>query len=157
MSLGDWLSIAGLLISLLAFWQGASARKAVAAVLKRNEDQTAQEDARELHRLLSMAQDAARGHRRGASSSSLAGRYQSRDIRALEMAQDALATTTLGAGIELGEKCRLAAQQITIALDEISAGKGSEGWARALFVIQGIIPDIVILQRSLTAKGLRPG
>ncbi len=95
------------------------------------------------------------GRKKGASRLSSAGRDVSSDKRALELAQDALATSVFDSDRKLATKMRVAADQIKEALEAITKDKDRDGWADALGVLQGVIPDLERIQRELGAKSLQ--
>ena len=152
---GVLLSAAGVLLSVWALQKADSAMKAVDRVIGKNSDQMMRDDARRLLDKLTVARDAAMGRKRGASSLSSAGRPLANDKRALELAQDALATINFGPDRDLGSKMRVAADELKKALEAITSNPGRDGWADALGVLQGVIPEIEALQRTLGTKSLR--
>ena len=152
---GLLLSVAGVALSLWALFKADCAKKAVDKVIVKNIDQISRDDARGLLDKLAGARDAAMGRRRGASSASSAGRYLPSDIRALEVAQDALAIVTIGADQPLICKMRVAADELKTALEAIATNAHRDGWADALGVLQGVTPEVEAIQRSLGAKFLR--
>lgn len=152
---GLLLSAAGVAISLWALFEADSAKKAVDKVIAKNSDQISRDDARGLLDKLTAARDAAMGRKKGASRLSSAGRAVSSDKRALELAQDALATSAFGSDQKLASRMRVAADQLKEALEAITKNKDRDGWADALGVLQGVIPELELLQRELGAKSLR--
>lgn len=152
---GLLLSAAGVAISLWALFEADSAKKAVDKVIGKNSDQIARDEARELLDKLRAARDAAIGRMQGATSLSSAGRHISADKRALELAQDALATATFASDQILTSSMRKAAYQITAALEKITSKSGLDGWKVARDVLQNVIPKIELWQRELGAKIMR--
>lgn len=148
------LSIGGLALSIYALVQAESAKKAVSKVIAKEVDQGARDDARELMQRLNEAREAAMARRQGAHRSSSAGRSQAADMKALQLAQDALATTNLGDKL-LTLALRAAADELNQALAEINANGGRDGWADALGTLQGVIPKVDVLHRELSTKALR--
>lgn len=149
------LSLAGLGLSIWAMLQAGGAKRAVSNVLAKNSDQFARDNARDLLTKLTVAKDVAMARRRGASRSSTAGRLAAADLTALQIAQDALATSTLGTGQSLALDLHRAASQLELSLQGLAGNSVRDEWADALGVLQGIIPKIDTLQAELTAKALR--
>lgn len=139
---GDILSAAGLALSVWALVKADSAMKAVDKVILKNNNQIMRDDARGLLDKLTGARDAAMGRKQGASGLSSAGRAISSDKRALELAQDALATATLGSDQLLTSRLRVAADELEKALVAINSPSGRDGWADALGVLQGVLPEL---------------
>lgn len=152
---GLLLSVAGVGLSVWALVKADSANKAVDKVIVKSNDQIARDDARGLLDKLTSAKDAAIGRKQGASSLSSAGRTIPRDKMALELAQDALSTATVGSNQQLAARIRAASGELTNALEAISSNSGRDGWADALGVLQGVIPEIEVLQRELGKTSLR--
>lgn len=154
--LGDLgLSVAGLVLSIWAMLQAGGAKRAVSKVLAKNSDQVARDRARELLTKLTTAKDAAMARRRSAPRSSTAGRVATADLAALQLAQDALATSTLGTGQPLALDLQRAANQLNSNLQGLAGNSPRDEWSDALGVLQGIIPKIDVLQAELASKVLR--
>ncbi len=77
------------------------------------------------------------------------------DLEVLQLAQDALATSTLGTGQSLAVDLQRAAVQLNSALQGLAGNSVRDEWADALGVLQGIIPKVDVLQAELAAKVLR--
>ncbi len=154
-AVGLLLSAAGVVVSLWALFKADSAKKAVDKAIAKNSDQISRDDARALLGKLTAARDAAMGRKKGASRLSSAGRDVSSDIRALELAQDALATSAFGSDKKLASRMRVASYELKEALEAITRNKDRDGWADALGVLQGVIPELDLLQRELGSKSLR--
>ena len=152
---GLLLSLAGVGLSVVALVKADSATKVVEKVIVKNNDQVTRDHARGLLDKLTGARDAAMGRRQGASRLSSAGRNILSDKRALELAQDALATSTVGSDQQLTSKMRMAADKLKEALEAIAINSGRDGWADALDVLQGFIPELEVMQRELGTKSLR--
>lgn len=149
------LSVAGLGLSIWAMLQAGGAKRAVSKVLARNNDQVTRDNARDLLIKLTTAKDAAMARRQGAPRSSTAGRVMATDLEVLQLAQDALATSTLGTGQSLAVDLQRAAVQLNSALQGLAGNSVRDEWADALGVLQGIIPKVDVLQAELAAKVLR--
>jgi hypothetical protein len=149
------LSVAGLVLSIWAMLQAGGAKRAVSKVLAKNNDQVARDNARDLLSKLTTAKDAAMARRRSAPHSSTAGRVAAADLAALQLAQDALATSTLGTGQPFALDLQRAANQLNSCLQGLAGNSARDEWADALGVLQGIYPKIDVLQAELTAKVLR--
>lgn len=149
------LSVFGLFLSIWSMVLAGGAKRAVAHVLAKNNDQVARDNARDLLVKLTNAKDAAMARRRSASRNSAAGRVATADLRALQVAQDALATSTLGTGEPLALDIQRAAIQLDTALQGLAGNGPRDDWADALGVLQGIIPKLDVLQVELAAKVLR--
>ena len=149
------LSVAGLGLSIWAMLQAGGAKRVVSKVLARNNDQVTRDNARDLLIKLTTAKDAAMARRQGAPRSSTAGRVMATDLEVLQLAQDALATSTLGTGQSLAVDLQRAAVQLNSALQGLAGNSVRDEWADALGVLQGIIPKVDVLQAELAAKVLR--
>lgn len=149
------LSAVGVVLSVWALHKADSAKKAVDRVIETNRDQVTRDHARDLLAKLTDARDAAMARRQGASRLSSAGRSTAGDVKALQIAQDALATATIGSDQGLVQNLRAAASELDRALKAIASNCNRDGWADALGVLQGVIPKIDVLQRELGAKALR--
>lgn len=149
------LSAIGVLLSVWALAKANSAKVAVNKVIEKNSDQFARDAARNLLAKLTDARDAAMAQRRGASRLSSAGRHPDSDHKAIELAQDALATVTIDSSQQLVARMRTAATELNQALQTIASNSGRDGWADALGVLQGIIPEVDALQQGLSATALR--
>lgn len=155
----DWIGLGiGVFGDGLAIWaliQAGSAKRAVRHALEKSSDQVARDDARSLLANLTQAKDAAMGRRRGGSPLAIAGRSESNDVHRLQLAQDNLATSTISANKKLTVKLRQASTELTTALQAIASSGTRDGWADALGVLQGIIPEIEIVQRKLGIGALK--
>lgn len=149
------LSVTGLGLAIWALIQAGGARRAVSKALSKNSDQVARDNARDLLTKLTVAKDAAMARRQSAPRSSTAGRVAAADLTALQVAQDALATSTLGSGQPLALDLQRAANQLNSSLQGIAGNSVRDEWADALGELQGIIPKIDVLQAELAAKVLR--
>jgi hypothetical protein len=149
------LSAVGVGFSIMALIQAGRAKKAISKVIGKGEDQIARDDARALLAQIADARDATMARRQGASPLSSAGRSLEGDLQALQLAQNALATATVGSDRTLELSLRVAATEIEQALQAIASNSGRDGWADALGVLQGVIPKIDVLQRELGTKALR--
>lgn len=150
------VSVVGAVLSIFALVQAKRASTAVAEVIGKSHVQAARDEARALLALVTDAREAAMAWRRNASRLSSAGRSSARDLLALQQAQNALATTTIGstdAGLTV--TLRTAAAQIDQALVAIGLKGERDGWADALGVLQGVTPTIDLLQRELGGRALR--
>lgn len=149
------LSATGVALSGWALIKAGSAKKAVAKLIEMSGDQAARDGARDLMALLARASDAAMARRRGASRAASAGRPQGVDLFALEIAQDALATTTVASDPAVTGSFRAAAQELDLALKAIAADGVRDGWEDARLALQGVVPSVDLLQRDLGVKALR--
>ncbi|KAB0459777.1 hypothetical protein [Agrobacterium radiobacter] len=147
------LSAIGIGLSIWALVMADGAKKAVKKVVEKNNDLASRDDARDLLNTLSSARDASLARRSSASRIATAGRNLNGDIHTLRVAQDALATVTLGTNEALVEDLRVAASELERALSTVESGS-HEGWAAALAVIQGVTPKVDVLQRGLVTKAL---
>lgn len=152
---GLLLSATGVALSAFALRKAASAAKAVSEVLKRADDQFARDGARDLLMILNSAREAATARRHGAPRPSSIGRSAAADRKALEAAQHSLATTTITDETKTLEVLRAAAAELDQALQNISSNSDRDGWADAVPVLQGVIPDIERLQRALLVKSIK--
>jgi hypothetical protein len=148
------LSAVGVALSCWALMKADSAEKAVAKVIGRAGDQKARDDARELLMLISAARDAAMSNRRGAPQLASAGRVRDNDIQAIQKAQDALATLNVTDDQQVTKKLRRSGLELNKALQEINGDGVRDGWADALAVLQGVTPQVDVLQRGLGSKAL---
>lgn len=156
--LGDLgLTLLGLALSIWAMCKADGAKRAVAKVLTKNSDQAARDNARDLLAKLKRAKDGAMARRQHAPRSAIAGRVPTaaEDLAALQQAQDALATSTLGHGQQLALDLKRAADQLNSNLQKLAENSDRDEWADALGVIQGIVPKLELLQTELGAKALR--
>lgn len=156
----NWVDIVGILLSIIgigfSIWamvMADNATKAVKKVVERNNDLVSRDGARDLLATLGNARDAALARRGSASRMASAGRSAQADIHKLRLAQDALATVTLGANEALVQDLRVAASELEQALSTVENSSG-DGWAAALAIIQGAIPKVDLLQRGLVTKAL---
>lgn len=149
---GLTLSAAGVLLSIWALVIAGGAKKAVTEFLRKSSDQVSRDNVRELLATLHKARDAAMGQRKGASRMSSAGRRVANDLRELELAQDALATATVGSE-ERHLILRAAANELSAALAEIN--DNGDGWKAALVTLQNVIPGLAELEQRLAASTLR--
>lgn len=151
---GLLLSVAGVVLSIVALVQAGRAKAAVTRAIARGVDQGMRDDARVLLLKLHDARDAALGRKQGASRLSSAGRSISGDIKALQLAQTSLATVVVQSDSRLELNLRTVASQLDEALVTINAAGDRDGWADALLVLHGIIPKVDVLQRGLGSKAI---
>lgn len=154
----DWgFNIVGLGLAIWAMVIAGGAKRAVAKVVSRSSDQEARDKAKALMKTLQDARDAAMGRKRGASRAASVGRSVSTDLHMLELAQDALATTTLISDAAVVVDLRAAAVELEKAHTNISAGDAAErdGWADALAALQVVLPKVEDFERGLAKKELQ--
>jgi len=151
---GFVLSVVGTGVSIWSLIVAGGAKKAVADVLEKRDDQVVRDDSRELLNKLNAAREAALIRRGNARGAALAGRSAQDDLAALKQAQDALAITAVSTDLRLEQGLRLASTQLDAAVKEIEGKTGRDGWADALGVLQGVIPKVNTHQRKLGTKAL---
>lgn len=152
---GFILSAIGVGLSIFAVVQAGRAENAVNQVIQKSSEQLSRDDARKLLVKLNDARDAALARRGKAPKFATSGRSAANDLRALQLAQDALATTALSADAALEQGLRVASTELDRALKEIHAKGDRDGWADALGVLQGVIPKVDAHQRKLGAMALK--
>jgi hypothetical protein len=149
------LSALGVGLSLWALFKADSAEKAVSRVIAKNGEQSTRDVARDLMGHVNEARDAAMARKRGASRLASAGRTPAGDIQALQFAQNALATVSGDFDAKTIAIFRNSGRQLDDCLKTIDGSSSRDGWADALNTLQGVIPQIDLLQRTLGVKALR--
>lgn len=148
------LSALSIAFAIWAMIIAGGAKKAVAAVVSKSNNQAARDNARDLLLKLNAAVDAATGRRKGASRLSSAGRSLELDKNAVQVAQVALATTVIGSDKVLNSKLRTAATSLDNAINTIDAAGAQDGWADAQRVLLQIVPEVEVASNQLGTKSL---
>lgn len=158
----DWWAVTGWAmtaggfgLSIFALLVADGAKKAVATVLRKGNEQDNRDDARELLTKLNAAKATALARRGGAKPILAKGRSLPDDIRALAAAQDACATVNLPGDRDLTMALQRASAQLIQAIDAINGKGDRDGWADALVALQGVAPRVDAYQRKLGTKALQ--
>lgn len=154
---GFLLSALGVFLAIRADWKAEGVKKAVAKVVSRSSDQEARDKAKALMKTLQDARDAAMARRKNASRTASVGRSAPADLHMLELAQDALATTTLIVDAVVVADLRAGSVELEKARLEIGAGENAkrDGWADALAALQVVLPKVEEFERGLAKKELQ--
>lgn len=152
------VSVAGIVLSVLALYKATSAQEMVRTVIGRKDEM---EDRGRLHDLivtLDAAKEAAIQREGGATRLRAAGRNLDQDLNQLQSAQDALRTKLpVSWNGERRAEYNAAADEIETALENIKTeGSSRDGWKDARATIQTIIPQLEQEERQLTNRSLTP-
>lgn len=158
----DWWAVSGWVmtassfaLSVGALFVADSAKKAVAKVLSKGNEQENRDDARDLLTKLNKGKDAAMARRGGAKPLLAKGRSLPDDMLSLATAQDSCATANLPGDPDLTTALKMASTQLIEAIDAINGQGDRDGWADAQAALQGVVPRVNSYQSKLGTKALQ--
>ncbi len=152
---GFILSAIGVVLSIHALCQAGGAKRAVARVLSKGNEQVTRDETRDLLSKLNAAKEAALARGGRGNRGAIAGRNINKDVEALKQAQDGLATTMISTDAALEKNLRTAAEEMASALRDIQGERDRDGWADALGVLQAVTPRVNTHQRQLGSIALK--